>query len=251
MSRSQRHLQGFKRRRELIKWRMSKPDKNAVLLITAFEPFDGAATNASLILLEKLKQQDWQGRVVFFGPVPVSFDEAWPLIRQEMANHPDIEGVLALGQAEGRKNISLERVALNWKNASIPDNTGAQPRNKRVIAGGPDALSTTFPWQKLGDSPDWQKSYSAGTYVCNTLMYQLLDWSLREGKIAGFVHVPLLASQNADRHFDAETPRMKDDTALAAMTRIIDFSLETIDTRLAAMPAPAAPRKSRDNPPSV
>ncbi len=230
---------------------MRNTDKNAVLLVTAFEPFDGAATNASLILLEKLKQQDWQGRVVFFGPVPVSFDEAWPLIQQEMANYPNIEGVLALGQAEGRKNISLERVALNWKNASIPDNTGAQPKNKRVIAGAPDALSSTFPWQKLGDSPDWQKSYSAGTYVCNTLMYQLLDWSQREGKIAGFVHVPLLASQTADKHFEAETPRMKDEMAVAALSRVIDFSLETIDARQAARPAPAAPRKGRDNPPSV
>lgn len=244
-------MQGYKHSNGLIKWRMSKTGKNAVLLITAFEPFDGAATNASLILLERLKQQDWQGRVVFFGPVPVSFDEAWPLIRQEMANYPNIEGVLALGQAEGRENISLERVALNWKNAGIPDNTGAQPRNKRIIPGGPDALSSTFPWQKLGDSPHWQKSYSAGTYVCNTLMYQLLDWSQREGKIAGFVHVPLLVSQNADRHFDAETPRMKDDIALAAMTRIIDFSLETIDARLAATPSPAAPRQGRDNPPGV
>lgn len=230
---------------------MRNTDKNPVLLVTAFEPFDGAATNASLILLEKLKQQDWQGRVVFFGPVPVSFDEAWPLIQKEMANYPDIEGVLALGQAEGRKNISLERVALNWKNASIPDNTGAQPKNKRVIQGAPDALSSTFPWQKLGDSPDWQKSYSAGTYVCNTLMYQLLDWSQREGKIAGFVHVPLLTSQAADKHFDAQTPRMKDEVAVAALSRVIDFSLATIDARLAATTVPAAPRKGRNNPPGV
>lgn len=230
---------------------MPNTDKNPVLLVTAFEPFDGAATNASLILLEKLKQQDWQGRVVFFGPVPVSFDEAWPLIQKEMANYPDIEGVLALGQAEGRKNISLERVALNWKNASIPDNTGAQPKNKRVIQGAPDALSSTFPWQKLGDSPDWQKSYSAGTYVCNTLMYQLLDWSQREGKIAGFVHVPLLTSQAADKHFDAQTPRMKDEVAVAALSRVIDFSLATIDARLAATTVPAAPRKGRNNPPGV
>lgn len=229
---------------------MLKDDKNAVLLITAFEPFDGAATNASLILLEKLKQQDWQGRVVFFGPVPVSFDEAWPLIQKEMANYPNLEGVLALGQAEGRKNISLERVALNWKNASIPDNTGAQPRNARVIVDAPDALSTTFPWQKLGDSPDWQKSYSAGTYVCNTLMYQLLDWSQRDDKIAGFVHVPLLASQSRDKHFDAETPRMDDKAAVAAMTRVIDFSLETIDARLSLKSTPA-PRKGLDRPPAV
>lgn len=244
-------LQGLQGHNRLVKWRMPKPAKNAVLLITAFEPFDGAATNASLILLERLKQQDWHGRVVFFGPVPVSFDAAWPLIQNEMAKHPDIAGVLALGQAEGRKNISLERVALNWKNASIPDNTGAQPKNKRVIAGGPDALSSTFPWQKLGDSPDWHKSYSAGTYVCNTLMYQLLDWSQREGKIAGFVHVPLLASQHADKHFDAETPRMEDEVAQAAMTRIIEFSLETIDARLTVSPSPAVPHKGRDKPPSV
>ena len=230
---------------------MLKDDKNAVLLITAFEPFDGAATNASLILLEKLKQQDWHGQVVFFGPVPVSFDEAWPQIQKEMANYPNLEGVLALGQAEGRKNISLERVALNWKNASIPDNTGAQPRNARVIAGAPDALSTTFPWQKLGDSPDWQKSYSAGTYVCNTLMYQLLDWSQRHGKIAGFVHVPLLVSQSRDTHFEPETPRMDDAAAVAAMTRVINFSLETVDARMALKSAHPTLRKGMERPPAV
>ncbi|HYD19184.1 MAG TPA: pyroglutamyl-peptidase I [Patescibacteria group bacterium] len=215
---------------------------DAVLLVTAFAPFDGAATNASLILLDKLKEMDWQGRVVFFGPVPVEFDNAWPLIQQEMSRYPNLQGVLALGQAEGRREISLERVAMNWMDARIPDNAGNQPRQQRIDATAPVALKDTFPWHQLESSACRVKSYSAGTFVCNTLMFHLLRWAEREGKTAGFVHVPLLESQKADAAFRADTPRMDDARALRSIARIVGFSLETLDRKLAPGAAPEPPR---------
>jgi pyroglutamyl-peptidase len=208
---------------------MAAPKKSAVLLVTAFEPFDGATTNASLILLEKLKEMDWDGRVVFFGPVPVSFDDAWPLIRQEMERHPDLQGVLALGQAEGRSRISLERLALNWIDAGIPDNYGVMPVQQPVEEGAPDVLWSQFPWHELEKSPCWQRSYSAGAYVCNATMYHLLNWARKEDKAAGFVHIPALASQDADPGLHQHSPRMDDDLALQSLRRIIQFSLEAID----------------------
>lgn len=208
--------------------------KGPVLLVTAFEPFDGAKSNSSLILLEKLKAQDWNGQVVFLGPVPVSFDDAWPIIQQEMAKYPGLKGVIALGQAEGRDCLSLERCAVNNANAHIPDNYGAKPKNAAVEKGEPAVLWSPIPWQKMEKSPNWEQSYSAGQYVCNTVMYHLVNWARKEDKYAGFIHVPLLKSQVNDPALGKDSPRMDDDLAAASMTRAINFSLQAMD------PAPGA-----------
>ena len=217
--------------------------KGPILLITAFEPFDGAKTNSSLILLEKLQEEDWGGRVVFFGPVPVSFDDAWPIIQQEMKRHPDLQGVLALGQAGGRPCLSLERRAVNWTDAHIPDNYGVLPRHCRVEEGEPKTLWSTFPWNELEKSKNWECSYFAGNYLCNEIMYRLVNWSLKEeGKTAGFVHIPLLESQGADPALGKHSPRMKDDAAADSLRRIINFSLETLEARMEAKPKPAVKR---------
>lgn len=209
---------------------MSDKKKSPVLLVTAFEPFDGAPTNASLILLEKLKELDWQGRVIFFGPVPVSFEDAWPVVKREMDRYPDLQGVIALGQAEGRGNISLERLALNWVETRTPDNDNFVPKTGKLNAKGPEAIWSGFPWQEMETSKLWSRSYSAGTYVCNALMYSLTEWAQREDKTAGFVHVPLVKSQFGGKaDFTVLVPHMDDEVALSALCRVIEFSLDTLD----------------------
>lgn len=187
-------------------------------LVTAFEPFGGAPSNSSLIVLNRLKERDWQGLVKFFAPVPVRFDQAFASVRAELLKHPEVNGVLALGQAETRTRISLERVALNWIDARIADNAGVTPEQGPVEAG-PDSLWAPIPWDRLGDSGHWERSYSAGTFVCNTLMYQLIKNS---GKMAGFVHIPLLDSQT-EPAFAKHPQRMAEETAVAALERILEF----------------------------
>lgn len=206
--------------------------KGPVLLITAFEPFDGAKTNASLIMLEKLAEKDWGERVAFLGPIPVSFAEAWPVIEHELKRHPEIQGVICMGQAEGTTQISLERMALNVMRASIPDNDGAKP-NGPVIKGAPNILKATFPWHELEESPHWECSYNAGAYVCNATMFNAINWARNEDKHAGFIHLPLLASQKGDPGLGKDSPRIDDAIIEKGLCRVIDFALDTLEPDLA------------------
>lgn len=182
-------------------------------LVTAFEPFAGAPTNSSQILLHALPEIPG---VRILPHVPTRFTKAWPVVRAALT--PDTRGVLALGQAESRRRLSLERVALNWVDTRMPDNSGFAPAQGR-IEKGPDMIWSTIPWEELGDSPLWERSYSAGTFVCNTLMYQLLN--ARAARFGGFVHVPLLETQR--EHFPEATPRMPLAEAVEGMRQILDF----------------------------
>jgi pyroglutamyl-peptidase len=221
---------------------MTQKKKGPVLLITAFEPFDGAKTNSSLIMLEKLAEKDWGGRVAFLGPIPVSFAEAWPVIEHVLNRYPEIQGVLCMGQAEGTTQISLERMALNMMHASIPDNDGAQPKGP-VIKGAPQILKATFPWHALEESPDWECSYNAGRYVCNATMFNAINWAHEEGKHAGFIHLPLLKSQTGDPGLGKESPHIDDAVIEKGLCRVIDFALDTIEPNLAVKHKPAPSHK--------
>lgn len=190
-------------------------------LVTAFAPFGGARTNSSQIILEKLRTQDWGDRVRFHSPVPVEFRTAWPDVRRHLS--PDIGGLLALGQAENRSRIGLERVALNWTDARIPDNSGFVPEQNPIMAG-PNMHWCNIPWENYPLSEDSERSYSAGTYVCNSLMYQSLDWGLASQKSAGFVHLPVLSSQ--DELALAKSPKLDEAKALKEMNRIMEFLLK-------------------------
>lgn len=186
-------------------------------LVTAFEPFAGASSNSSLIVLRELERLDWGGRVKFHAPLPVTFAGAWPAVEPHIS--PDIDGVLALGQAEGRTRIGLERVALNFQDARIVDNAGAQPREARVIEGGADMIWCPIPWPSFSLPKNCDLSYSAGTFVCNTLLFQLSQWARSHGKLAGFVHIPLVEEQVG---FEG-LPRLTKSEAVDSLQRTLEF----------------------------
>jgi pyroglutamyl-peptidase len=115
-------------------------------------------------------------------------------------HHPDI--VLALGQAEGRCDLSVERVAINVMDARIADNAGAQPIDVPVIAGGPAAYFSTLPIKSLvaglkAAGFPASVSQTAGTFVCNQVFYALQHTLAGLGVHSGFVHLPLLPEQAA------------------------------------------------------
>ena len=181
-------------------------------LVSAFEPFNGATSNSSLITLNELRHRDFSGQVSFHTPVPVTFGGAWQNLREVLERSPEIDGVLALGQAEGRARVSLECVALNWVDARTADNAGVIPP-RGPIADGPELLWSQIPWEKFPDSPLSSRSYSAGTFVCNEIMFHSLEWGKRNSKLAGFVHIPLL-EQQADacyRHLAKQDRRTIDE----------------------------------------
>ncbi len=167
------------------------------LLVSAFEPFSNAKTNSSLILAENLARLNWHGDVQFHFPLSVTYSNAWNQLLQKIETDGPFDGIIALGQAETRTKISLERIALNWIDAKIADNNQHQIMNEK-IDHGPDLLWSTIPWEQLELPPNCERSYSAGTFVCNHLMYQLLKWNLQHKKLAGFIHIPLTQGQEID-----------------------------------------------------
>lgn len=163
------------------------------ILLTGFEPFAGDATNPSGEAVAFVAA-GWRGPERLVAEVlPVAFDAAATRLRALIAVHdPDI--ILATGLAGGRSHVTPERVAVNLADARIPDNDGAQPVDLPVVPGGPAAYFATIPVKAVAAAvadagiPS-VVSYSAGTFVCNHVMFTALD-AVAPGVRAGFVHVP-------------------------------------------------------------
>ena len=172
------------------------------ILVTGFEPFGGQSLNPSWEVARALHGLTIQGAQVTALQLPCVFSQALPTLQQALATHhlPDI--VLALGQAEGRCDFSVERVAINVMDARIPDNAGAQPIDVPVIDGGPAAYFSTLPIKsmvaglKAAGFPA-SVSQTAGTFVCNQVFYALQHMLAGQGVHSGFVHLPLLPEQAA------------------------------------------------------
>ncbi len=171
------------------------------ILVTGFEPFGGQSLNPSWEVARALHGLQLQGAPVVAVQLPCVFAQALPALQQALAQHtPDI--VLALGQAEGRCDLSVERIAINVMDARIPDNAGAQPIDVPVIAGGPASYFSTLPIKSLvaglrASGFPASVSQTAGTFVCNQVFYALQHTLAGQGVHSGFVHLPLLPEQAA------------------------------------------------------
>jgi pyroglutamyl-peptidase len=125
--------------------------------------------------------------------------------------------VICLGLAGGRTHLGVERVGINVDDARMPDNRGEQPVDETIAANGPPAYFATLPIKAMATAmraagAPTEVSNSAGTYVCNHLMYGVLHYIAASGHRAraGFIHVPYSEEQVLDRR---EVPGM----ALATM----------------------------------
>ena len=166
------------------------------MLLSGFDPFDGAASNSSWDAVQ-LVARDWDGAASIAQVLlPVEFGTAWERLERAIAEHsPDV--VITVGLADGRTAITPERVAINLRDARIPDNGGAQPRDEPALTGAPAAYFSGLPVVAIADAirdagiPS-QVSLSAGAYVCNDLMYHLMHevTTRRPELVAGFIHVP-------------------------------------------------------------
>jgi pyroglutamyl-peptidase len=175
-----------------------------VILVTGFEPFGGERVNPSWQVCTRLPGTI-AGRRVETCRVPCEFDRAVDAVAAAIGRHrPSL--VILLGQAGGRARISVERVAINIDDARLPDNAGAQPIDAPIEAGGPPAYFATLPVKAMVAAirragVPAELSNSAGTYVCNHLMYGVLHFIATSGLAAraGFVHVPYSEEQVLDR----------------------------------------------------
>ena len=173
------------------------------ILITGFEPFGGETENPSWAVAQLLHGYKLQECEITSVQLPCVFSQSLAALELALKMHqPQI--VLALGQADGRSDLSVERVGINVCDARIADNEGAQPVDIQVVENGPAAYFSTLPIKKMvatlkSNGYPASVSQTAGTFVCNQVFYGL-QHALKDQKVAsGFIHVPLLPSQAAKR----------------------------------------------------
>jgi pyroglutamyl-peptidase len=172
----------------------------ARILLTGFEPFGGEALNPSWQVAQALQGERIAGTTVCALCLPCVFGQAAAVLEAALARgRPAV--VLALGQAAGRCDFSIERVAINVDDARIADNAGQRPIDSAVVAGAPAAYFSTLPIKALvaalrGAGLPASVSQTAGTFVCNHVFYALMHaLRRRRGVRAGFMHLPLLPEQ--------------------------------------------------------
>lgn len=180
------------------------------ILVTGFEPFNGGTVNPSEQIVYRLEAPE--GVTLIKEILPVEFKRTTVRLQEMLKEHqPDV--VLSIGQAGGRAEISVERVAINLDNVKssngskrLADNAGDMPVDEPIAMDGADGYFTTLPVWELVEAIQSKElpagiSNSAGTYVCNHVMYVELYEAAKNypGMKAGFIHVPFLPEQIADR----------------------------------------------------
>jgi pyroglutamyl-peptidase len=167
-----------------------------IALITGFEPFGGDDVNPSLDIARTLHGEAIAEHRVVGAKLPTVFSQIAPTLDALLNQHrPSI--VIALGLADKRSAISLERVAINLIDARIPDNSGSQPVDVRIVENAPNAYFSTLPVKamllKLREANfAAELSQTAGTFVCNQAFFVLMHLlaARHPGVRGGFVHVP-------------------------------------------------------------
>ena len=191
------------------------------LLITGFDPFDGATVNPSWEAV-KLLPEKIGDYFLYRMRLPVLFGKAArDVIRAAEEIRPDV--ILCVGQAGGRDAITPELVGINLRYASIPDNGGEAPMDEAISEGGENAYFSTLPVRKMVEAINEagipaKVSYSAGAYVCNDVLYTLLERFHGSGTRVGFIHIPYSAEQGKAPSMELE--KMID--GLAAAIAAID-----------------------------
>ena len=195
--------------------------------MTAFDPFGGESVNPAYEAV-KLLPDVIGGAEIFKLEIPTVFSLSGPAVEEGIRKYqPDV--VICVGQAGGRASISVEKVAINFVDARIPDNNGEQPLDEPLQAGGPAAYFATLPVKamvqhvKEAGLPCYL-SFTAGTYVCNSIMYNVLYMCEKRypGIRAGFIHVPYACGQVIDKA--NTTPSMP----LETIAKSLEYAIEAV-----------------------
>lgn len=173
------------------------------ILLTAFDPFANEKINPTLEVLKKLEDNILNAQIIKLK-LPTIFDKSSQILEEKIKEiKPDF--ILSLGQAGGRSKITAERVAINVDDASIKDNAGEKPIDQKIRIDGKNAYFSTLPIKAIVEEIKKagipaEISNSAGTFVCNHIMYEGLYFAEKYGNIkAGFIHIPFLPEQVIDK----------------------------------------------------
>ena len=173
------------------------------VLVTGFQPFGKETMNPSFEAVRMLPDEI-AGAQIVKEEIPVVFRKGGQAVHEAVRReNPDI--VILVGQAGGRAAMTVEQVAINCEDcpSGFPDNDGNAPQDEKIYADGPDAYFATIPIKAMvkkmmDNGVPASVSNTAGTYVCNDLMYHLLYQLAHEfpNTRGGFIHVPYATIQN-------------------------------------------------------
>jgi len=179
-------------------------EKIRKILVTAFDPFGGESVNPALAAVMQLPDE-MDGISIIKKELPTAFGRGGDILRS-ILDEEKPDAVISVGQAGGRAGITIERVAINIDDARIPDNDGIKREDTPIEPTGPAAYFSTLPIKAIvGALQDAgipaAVSDSAGTFVCNHVMYTALHYAAlkQPGLKAGFVHIPYLPGQVVDK----------------------------------------------------
>jgi len=172
-----------------------------VLLLTGFEPFGGEKINPSALAVNEFSGAKINDVEIFTAVVPVIHKKCVEKTL-ELIKKLEPKAVLNVGQAGGRTDITVEKVAINVLDYRIPDNEGNQPKFLKITEDGPDAYFATIPAEEIvntiiKNNIPASLSYTAGTFCCNELFYGVSHY-LRTNKqdvVNGYIHIPFILEQ--------------------------------------------------------
>lgn len=197
------------------------------ILVTGFDPFGGEKVNPAYEAV-KLMPDNIAGAEIIKLEIPTVFSKSALAVEAGIEKYnPDV--VVNVGQAGGRSCVTIEKVAINLAEARIPDNDGEQPLNVPLKEDGENAYFSQLPVNAIVKNVrehglPCHVSYTAGTYVCNAVMYNVLYMAAKKyPKLrAGFIHVPYACEQVVDK------PNGTACMSVADIARSLEYAVEAI-----------------------
>ena len=190
------------------------------ILLTGFEPFGKATLNPSSEIVKQIS-----GENIVTAILPVAYAQSAERLLQLIAEHnPDV--VICLGQAEGRTQITPERIAINLDDARLADNEGVMRNEMPIVLDGPVAYESTLPVKEIVKAINnagvpAAVSLSAGAFLCNHVFYVAQDHFKGTKVRSGFVHVPLMDEQAGEFSGLPTMPLEQMVTAVRAMLEVL------------------------------
>ncbi len=174
------------------------------IILTGFEPFGGESTNPAWDSVQMVAD-NVAGITVIKAELPCVFGESGEVL-DKLIERENPDFVLCVGQAGGRATLAVERVGINLMDARIGDNKGNSPVDEPVFADGKEAYFSNLPVKAMvaairESGVPSSVSYTAGTYVCNYILYHTLHRiATKHPNIkGGFIHVPFSTEQGVNK----------------------------------------------------
>lgn len=199
------------------------------VVVTGYGAWAKTAPNPAALVLEELAALPWQGCRFVPIEVPVKTTGLLSLVEDALLSHrPDIW--LGLGVAPGTTGLRGEIVGINCRDFDVADNDEVVLDGVPIVEDGAAAHFSTLPMREIvaavqAEGIPATVSYSAGTHLCNQMLYTSLHLAERHGleTRCGFLHVPY-TPELAAKQLQAEGPQPS--MALPVMARAARIAVE-------------------------